>query len=337
MFHNFVQNLLDQVDLILNDFVFNSYQNFVLSYSYEFGLLLSLAIVILGLQGIYQGYSLASLIKPFSRMLFVFACATQWPIFNTLFYNVFTNEPAHLMQVMVSPNGVLFPGGANVADALNQVFLASFKAANDVMQLGGFSAMQPYIWGVALHLVNFLSMAFAIFLILYAKMAMSLLLFLGPLFLSFLLFDSTKSFFEKWLQQLVSYALIPVLTSGALMLTLSVSNALLGNLTQILAHPNAAHPMLTSAMGPFIIFQIISLFFMSQIIPKAAALGGGVALAGFDRLSGNLRSTQQRTQAALRTLSAQSKKGAQVLQSALQRAPDTSFSAASRQAKMVQR
>ena len=107
---------------------------------------------------------------------------------------------------------------------------------------------------------------------------MSILLFLGPIFIFLYLFGGTRAFFEKWLQQLATYAFIPLLTSGVLMLTLSITNTTLGSLISGATKAISV----TEAIAPFIGFQTLNAFFLTQVMSKAAALGGGISIAGID-------------------------------------------------------
>ena len=79
-----------------------------------------------------------------------------------------------------------------------------------------------YIAAAAIYaLVGFVCV-YTIFLIALSRVALAVLLALGPLFIVMALFDATRRFFEAWLHELSNYALVAILTVmvSALMLDL---------------------------------------------------------------------------------------------------------------------
>ena len=79
-----------------------------------------------------------------------------------------------------------------------------------------------YLAGIAVYLIVGLTAIYTIFLLTLSRIALSVLLALGPLFIALLFFETTKRFFESWIAQLANYALITILTVlvAALMMTL---------------------------------------------------------------------------------------------------------------------
>ena len=63
---------------------------------------------------------------------------------------------------------------------------------------------------VAIGITGF-GLAMSVFLILMSKIAIGLLVGLGPIFLTFMLFEKTRHLTEGWFRSLLSFALIPVL------------------------------------------------------------------------------------------------------------------------------
>ena len=95
---------------------------------------------------------------------------------------------------------IIFNGG----DAANR---SSFRRA--VFFHGNFSY---YMAGYAVYVIVGLTAIYTIFLLTLSRIALSVLLALGPLFIALLFFESTKRFFEAWIAQLANYALITILT-----------------------------------------------------------------------------------------------------------------------------
>ena len=58
--------------------------------------------------------------------------------------------------------------------------------------------------------------------VLAAKIVLGLLLALGPVFVAFLLFDSTRGVFEGWLRAALAFAFMPLFATLALVLQLTL-------------------------------------------------------------------------------------------------------------------
>ena len=66
---------------------------------------------------------------------------------------------------------------------------------------------------------------YTLFLMALARVALAVLLAIGPLFIVLLLFDGTKRFFEAWVAQLANYALVGVLAVLVASLLMTVVEA----------------------------------------------------------------------------------------------------------------
>src|SRR6202034_498524 len=97
-------------------------------------------------------------------------------------------------------------------------------AATLLIQKGGIlnGNFSYYVAGFAVYLIVGLTAIYTMFLLALSRIALSVLLALGPLFIALLLFETTKRFFETWIAQLANYVFITILTVliAALMLTL---------------------------------------------------------------------------------------------------------------------
>jgi len=140
-----------------------------------------------------------------------------------------------------------------------------------------------YFGAVATWIVCGLLCIYTAFLFALASVALAILLAVGPLFLMFLFFDSTKRFFESWIAQLANYALVVIIASliGALILNLVSSMA-----TQTVGV--GANLTIFDAMN-FLITTILAFLLMRQTMSIASGLASGVALATGNLVSGLLR------------------------------------------------
>ena len=133
----------------------------------------------------------------------------------------------------------------------------------------GLTVVAILIW-----LAGVVATAYGAFLLVLAKMALSILLGIGPIFVLLLIFEGTKRFFEAWLGQALNYVFLVVLTAAAIKLILTILQAYLGSPALIAA---MADPSITQAL-PAIVICIIAAVVMMQLSSIASALGGGVAI-----------------------------------------------------------
>jgi type IV secretion system protein VirB6 len=117
------------------------------------------------------------------------------------------------------------------------------------------------------------------FLISLSSIACAVLLAIGPLFVTMLLFESTRRFFDAWIAQLATYALITILTVlvAALMLTIVESYA-----SQTAARGTAI--LTVDALDMVLVSGLVFLL-MRQIMPIAGGLAGGIGLSSFGAIS----------------------------------------------------
>jgi type IV secretion system protein VirB6 len=120
---------------------------------------------------------------------------------------------------------------------------------------------------------------YTMFLIALSSIALAVLLALGPLFVTLLLFEGTRRFFAAWLAQLANYALITILTvlTAALLLQVVASYA------AQTAGRGAA--IVTVDALNMVLIAVLVFLLMRQVMPIAAALAGGVALSSFGTMT----------------------------------------------------
>jgi type IV secretion system protein VirB6 len=215
-------------------------------------------------------------VKRIITLAVILGCALQLWLYNTVIVDTFFNAPAQLGAVVV--------GAFNPVDIVDQIIFEGGDAANLLIQKGGIldGNFAYYLAGFGVYLIVGLTAIYTIFLLALSRIALSVLLALGPLFIALLLFDSTKRFFEAWLAQLANYAFITILTVliAALMLRVVTVSALqavsTGGGIQI---ANAVRVCMAAGL---------TFLVMRQVMPMAAGLASGLALSSFGVVSAAL-------------------------------------------------
>ncbi len=212
--------------------------------------------------------------KRIGLLALVFGCALNLWLYNSVVVDTFYNAPAQLAASLV---GVTDPVGT-----VDAIWDRGGTVAGYLWDEGGqyhfnvgFDLAAAAVWS----LVGLLCV-YTLFLISLSKIALAILLALGPLFIVMLLFDATRRFFSAWLAQLANYALIMVLTVMVASLLLQI--------VQSYAAQTAAlgSAILTVDVLNLLLTVGLVLLVLRQIMPIAAALAGGVALSSFGVASG---------------------------------------------------
>ena len=274
---NFVNDLMASVDYILRGFVENGYQHLVQNNITVINVMMTFYVAWMGYKIVNRTleFDLNVFARHMGQLIIVYALLTNWHLFYLFFYNIFTNEPGEITKTLIESNGSV-PVGTNTLDAINSVFRKGMELSSYLFSHHNTFNFMPLILGICVFIATLLQCLIAVALLVYAKMAMALILFLGPLFISFMLWEATHEFFNKWVQKLVNYALIPILTCGILMLTLSLVNIALPSMTHEIY---AGNPSFTGVIV-YLGLAFISFLLYLQILPLCAALSGGVALSG---------------------------------------------------------
>lgn len=155
---------------------------------------------------------------------------------------------------------------------LNRTVDVARSAWNEAGILDGnfgmyFVAMFILIFGVAFTVVSGL-------IILIAKIAMVMLLALGPIFILLTMFKTTQRFFDAWLGQVINYMVLLILALAVTTMFLSMMEIIVQN-----AGEKVLSKSMMEACASIAVISTACIVLLFQIGPIASALAGGVALA----------------------------------------------------------
>jgi type IV secretion system protein VirB6 len=211
--------------------------------------------------------------KRIARIVLVIAIGLRLWLYHALVVDTVFNAPGELAARVI--------GADNSVTIVDQVIFSGGDAASALMQKGGFldGNFSFYLAGSFVYLAVGVASIYTIFLLSLAKVALSVLLALGPFFIAMLLFQSTRRFFDAWMAQLANYALIAVL--GTLVVTL-----LMRLLTTAATAAAALGTGITIADGVRVCFASALIFLvLRQVMPMASGLAGGLALTSHRAVS----------------------------------------------------
>jgi type IV secretion system protein VirB6 len=211
-------------------------------------------------------------LKRIVTLAVVMGVAIRLWLYNAVIVDTVFYAPGQLAAQLI--------GAYDAVGISDQIMFAGGDAANALFAKAGLiDGFSYYLAGGAVYLMVGLTAVYTMFLLALSKIALSVLLALGPLTIALTLFETTKRFFEAWLAQLMNYALVTILTVlvAALMLqviaTAATQAAALGDGIQI-AH--AVRVCLVAGL----VFLV-----MRQVMPMSAGLASGLALSTFGTVS----------------------------------------------------
>jgi type IV secretion system protein VirB6 len=194
-------------------------------------------------------------------------------LYNSVIVDTFYRAPTELAAALV--------GSSDPVSTIDAIWERGGAVAGYLWGSHGFGAgvIGFYLAGAIVWTLIGLLCVYTMFLIALSSIALAVLLALGPLFVTLLLFEGTRRFFETWLAQLANYALITILTvlTAALLLQVVASYA-----AQTAARGAA---ILTVDALNMVLIAVLVFLLMRQVMPIAAALAGGMALSSFGTMT----------------------------------------------------
>jgi type IV secretion system protein VirB6 len=212
-------------------------------------------------------------IKRLITLAVILGCSLDLWLYNDLIVDTFSLAPGQLAASMI--------GAFDSVGIVDQIIFSGGDAANLLIEKGGFleGDFSFYIAGFAIYLIVGLTAIYAMFLLTLSKIALTILLALGPFFISMLFFDTTKRFFESWIAQMANYAFVTILTV--------MVSALMMNVVSSAAQQAAAQGggiQIADAVRVCLASGLTFLV-MRQVMPMAAGLASGLALSSFGMVS----------------------------------------------------
>ena len=218
--------------------------------------------------------SVRSLVPRMITLGLVMTFATSWFAYQTVVWNLTVAAPDYIASVLTGNEG---SATTTFADKLDIVFLAvqqateaaSGQGAQGVQgaQTGGeITAFSPQgiLWlGALLFLLG------TVGVLVTSRIALAILVALGPIFVVMALFNGTRGLFTGWLKGLVMLALTPLFAvlGGGVMLELAVP--ILSSLTQV---PGQIDPR--SAMAFFLIGAVHAALMIMVLKVSATMVSG---------------------------------------------------------------
>lgn len=160
--------------------------------------------------------SVRALLPKMMTLGLVLTFATSFVAFSNVFYNIFIGGPDQIAGILTGTSGE--SATAVFAQKLDVVFMAIQNASGDTKDISAFSPPGMMWVGAMLLLLG------TVGLLVTARIALALLLAIGPIFVVLALFEGTRGLFTGWLKGLTMMALAPLFAvlGGSIMLEMAV-------------------------------------------------------------------------------------------------------------------
>ncbi len=278
---NFINDALGIVDEITAKFIETGYKA-IADHWMVSGLMtsvLTLYVIYFFYQVKYHDIPISDAITHLIKICFVYTLATNWNIFYILIYNVATNEPLAISNMLLSKF-------SNTNGSLNDIFVHGMKKSVELFSNMPFTAkgIMTCVLGAALMMIaTCLFTMIALGLIVISKFYLAVLLVLAPYFIVMHLFNGTKGLTESWIKAVINKALVPVFVGCVLLLTSTLASLCLNAGNTAVASSSKAPDFVGILL--YFVCSILS-FFLFKVIPeKAASLTSSLAIAGPGRMA----------------------------------------------------
>jgi type IV secretion system protein VirB6 len=267
MSSNVAETLFDKVDSALATYVFDGSTNIINYIEPIFTSLILLWVVIWGYMVMYgrTNDTLSTGAFKVMQIGFILTIALTASTYNTYVADVLINLPNHLGAVITNSPGY------STGQSIDSLFNGVFDAAENAWDKGGVLSGDFGMYLMAA-VIGFFGIGLAVIasgLILLSKIALAVVLVIGPIAMIMLLFQPTQKFFESWLGMAINLVLVYILALAVAAIVLSLAESFVSNNEEA---------SLQNSLALGFVFGL-SMIVMRQVEPIASALGGGIALS----------------------------------------------------------
>jgi type IV secretion system protein VirB6 len=196
------------------------------------------------------------------KLAFVYMLAT------TVAYSTYVTDPLFHVLPDTLARAISGSGVPDVGAAFDQFFSRAAYLAEKISKEASPVDFAPWILAAVVYVVGALAAALGFGVVLIAKVALALLVALGPIFIACALFDSSRRFFFGWLSQAMNYIVLFALIITLFQLILSLVSQQWGQI-------DGQDPMAGGLL--FIALCLLGAIFFLQTPAIAAGIAGGAS------------------------------------------------------------
>lgn len=268
------ESLLDATDAAIGAFIFDAWANFIAVAGDWITAMMILYVVMTGYMMLIGrfGSSFSDWFARVMKLAVVFVFVSNVDLLSRVLFELFTNVPEALASQLA---GVAGDDAGGINGTIGEVWQQGLSATQNIFQEASLTSWSPVVFALLILIVTILAVVYITFLVMLAKLAVAVLLGVAPFFILLYLFESTKSIFEGWLRQLMSFALIPVFLYGLLALVIGIIDTMSDQM--LLATENEAWGI--THVGPYALVMLVSLLLTTQVMGWTSGVAGGFSLS----------------------------------------------------------
>lgn len=205
------------------------------------------------------------------KISIILSIALAGGLYQTDIADAITKVPDELATALITDATTTTTAAGVVDTAASK----GFDAASRAFKKGDFFSTEGLVFGlfgIIILLATATMTAIGGAFLLLAKVALSLLAGLGPLFILALLFQPTVRFFEMWTSQVLNYSLIVILFAAVFGFLMDIFGNYMNDL-RLDGSQNVAY-----ALGGALILAVAAILILLQLPSIASGLAGGVGI-----------------------------------------------------------
>ena len=196
------------------------------------------------------------------KLVLIYALAT------TPAYSTFVTTPLFVEMPNALTRAISGADVPSVGSAFDAFFAYAAWLGQSAGHAGSLADPGPWVVAGVVYVVGALAAALGFGVVMVAKLALALLVALGPIFIACALFDASRRFFLGWLSQAVNYLVLFALIITIFQLVLSLVRDQWGSI-------QGADPVAGGLM--FIALCLLGAIFFLQTPAIAAGIAGGAS------------------------------------------------------------
>ena len=202
------------------------------------------------------------------KLAFIYMLAT------TTAYSSWVTDPLFHVLPNTLTEAISGGGTPDVGSAFDQFFNRAAYLADKIAAQASVIDIGPWILSTLVNIVGIAAAVVGFGVVLIAKVALAILVALGPILIACTLFEATRRYFFGWLSQGVNYLVLFALIITVFQLILSLVDSAWGMI-------DGADPMVGGLL--FVALCLLGAIFFLQLPAIAAGIAGGasVGLADF--------------------------------------------------------
>jgi type IV secretion system protein VirB6 len=197
------------------------------------------------------------------KLAFIYLLAT------TVAYSTYVTTPLFHTLPDTLTQAISGSGAPDVGAAFDEFFSKAAYLGQKIGQTGSPIDFAPWIMAALVYVVGAIAAALGFGVVMIAKVALALLIALGPIFIACALFDASRRFFFGWLSQAANYIVLFALIITVFQLVLSL-------LAQQWSGIDGQDPMAGGML--FVALCILGSIFFLQTPAIAAGIAGGASV-----------------------------------------------------------